>query len=316
MDLSIVIVNWNAKDYLENCLKSIYRETEDLAFEVFVVDNASSDGSREMIKKAFPQVSLIEEPENVGFARANNRALPECRGRYVLLLNPDTAVVDRCLEKMWNFMEQRPNAGAAGCRILNTQGDLDRFHSAKRFPTPFSKFFVDVHLDRIFLLGRFFGKYSIAGWDRSDEREIDVLSGAFMFVRRESIEEVGFLDERFFLLVEDIDWCRRIKEKGWKILFNPHAEIIHHSGISIDRVKSTRIKNAIFSYLIYFQKHHRRADRLVFRILEGIVHGLKVIKWFFRLIVGTNKKLSLANLNTHFKAIFYCFTARTGLKEG
>lgn len=314
MDLSGIIVSWNAKDYLRKCLEAVKKESSGLSCEWIVVDNASLDGSPDMIKAEFPDIELIENKENVGFAKANNQAIKKSKARYVLLLNPDTVLLDGCLTKMRDFMDRHPDAGAAGCKSLNTDGGVDFFRSGKRFPTPLSKFFMDMHLDRMFPRTKFFGKYAMAGWDRSDVREIDVLSGAFLFIRRETIQDVGLLDERFFLLAEDVDWCRRIKAKNWKIFFNPEAKIIHHGGRSIDQVKITRLKNAIFSNLLYFQKHNNRFDCLSFRILSAVSHLFKAVKWFLKFLFSKQRGLAFKNLRSYFQAIFFSFTVTTGFR--
>lgn len=315
LDLSIIIVNWNTKDLLKECLKSIYKETEDILFEIYVVDNASSDGSSKMIKEGFPRVNLIENKKNVGFSIANNQAIKLGKGNYILLLNPDTVVLNRCLEKMLEFMEGHPGVGAAGCKIFDSSGNVDYFRSAKRFPTPFTRFFVDLSLDKMFPKIKLFGKYSMTGWDRNDVREVDVLSGAFMFMRRETIEDVGLLDENFFILAEDIDLCYRIKKNNWKIMFNPDAKIIHHIGQSIDRVKMTRLKNAIYSNLLYFQKHHNAFASLSFRVLTSISNLIKTFKWIGRFLFKGDKSLSASNIRSHLQAFFLCFTTKTGYKK-
>jgi len=311
IDLSVILVSWNTREHLKECLGSLYREKKNISCEVFVVDNASTDGSREMIRSNYPQVVLIENHSNVGFAKANNQALRKCSGKYVLLLNPDTEVLRSCLENMLDFMEKHPDAGAAGCRILNSKGELEPFRTAKRFPTPLTKFFVDMHMDRLLPKIKLLGQYSMVGWDRSDTREVDVLSGAFMFIRREVILDVGLLDERFFLLAEDIDWCWRIKHKNWKILFNPHAEIIHHAGKAIDQVPFVRLKNAILSHLLYFEKYHKRYDVVVFRFLQSITHVSKAVFWLCKFLSGKKPIYAWKNSKAHFKAFYYCFAART-----
>lgn len=308
LDLSIIIVNWNTKKYLRECLKSIYKEIKSLPCEVLVVDNASSDGSSDMVKEEFPQALLLMNQKNVGFAKANNQAIRESTGKYILLLNPDTEILSGCIKEMLDFMESHHDVGAASGRILNPGKEVELFRSAKRFPTPFSKFCVDVHLDRVFPRIRQFGKFSMVGWDRNDEREVDVLSGAFMFVRKKTIEDVGVLDERFFLLAEDVDWCRRIKQKKWKIIFNPKAEIIHTGGKSIDQVKRTRLENDMRSHLLYFKKHHGWFECLYFRFLAGLSYFFKMVYWVFRSLFYKNRKLALNNSISYFKAIFYCFT--------
>ena len=311
MDLSIIIVNWNAKEDLQECLKSVYREIKSLSCEVLVVDNASSDGSADMVKKEFPGALLLMNQENVGFAKANNQAIHASTGKYILLLNPDTVVLDGCIIEMVDYMERHQEVGAAGCKILNPQREVEPFKSAKRFPTPFSKFCVDVHLDKLFPRIRIFGRFSMVEWDRTDAREVDALSGACMFVRRTTIEDVGLLDERFFLLAEDVDWCFRIKQKKWKIEFNPKAQIIHTGGKSIDQVKRTRLENDIRSHLLYFKKHQGWLNCLYFRFLASLSSFFKMIYWIYGLLFYKNKKLALNNSISYFRAIVYCLTVST-----
>lgn len=316
LDLSIIIVNWNAKEYLRDCLASIFdKENSGISFEVFMVDNASSDGSVVMTNHEFPLVKAISNNRNVGFSKANNQAIILSRGRYVLLLNPDTVVLSGCLQKMLDFMDNHPETGAAGCKILNTDGEVDYFGSARRFPTPLTKFFFETHMDKTFPRSKLFGKYSMTDWARNDVREIDVLTGAFMFVRRETIDDVDLLDEDFFLLAEDIDWCYRIKEKNWKILFNPDAKIIHHLGKSIDQVKLTRLRNAILGNLTYFQKHHNLWDCFSFRVLTSLANLLKMIIWINKLIFSKNRRLALDNTKSYFQAIFLSFFLKSDWKK-
>jgi len=315
LDLSVVIVNWNTRSLLEKCLESVLAQAEEISMEVFVVDNASTDGSPEMVCSRFPRVRLLVNETNQGFAKANNRALRLSRGRVIALINPDTVLMDGCLKNMLAFMDAHPEVGAAGGKILNEDGSVDFFRSAKKFPTPLTKFFVDLGLDRLFPCARCFGRYSLAGWDREDVREVDVLSGAFMFVRRETIEEAGMLDEDYFILGEDMDWCRRIKEKGWKILFNPDAAVLHYGGKSIDRVKMTRLRNALFSNLLYFQKHHGSWPALEFRLLLSVTNLLRAAGWIIRLVSGENRKVSWNNAVSHLQAFILCYTMRTGYRK-
>jgi GT2 family glycosyltransferase len=308
LDLSVIIVNWNDKDHLRDCLKSVYEESQGLSFEVVVVDNASSDGSSGMVKEEFPQAILMENDENAGFARANNQAIDKSRGKYVCLLNPDSVVLDGALEKMMDFMEQHPQVGVSGGKTLNPKGKVLFFRSARRFPTPFSKFCTDVHLDRIFSRWGLFGDFSMAGWDRNDEREVDVISGAFMFVRKEAVMEAGLL------LAEDVDWCRRIKQKNWKIRFNPRAEIIHFGGGSIDRIKRTRLENDIRSHLLYFRKHHGWFSAFSFRFFASLANLVKAVYWIARFFFVKNRRLALANAVSHFRAVFFSLTVSIDTK--
>jgi len=304
-DVSIVIVSWNVRRYLKACLESIYENKTDLMLEVYVVDNASSDGSAEMLKSRFPQVTLLENKANVGFAAAGNQAIRESNGRYIFLLNPDCILMKNTIRKMFDFMEKHPDSGASGGRILNPDGEIEAFRTAKRFPTPLTKFFVDVHLDKIFPKVLFFGSYSIGGWSRNEVKEIDVLSGAFMFIRRETIDEVGLLDERFFLLAEDIDWCRRIKQHEWKILFNPEAGIIHYGGKSIDQDKQMRLRNEIFSHSLYFEKHHGRLASFRYNVLSALTNLFKTSYWIFQYVLGNNREMASGNIRAYIRAVFF-----------
>ncbi len=272
LDLSIIIVNWNARERLVECLTSIERQAGGLSLETWVVDNGSADGSAELVKRQFPWVKLVVNEENRGYARANNQALRRAQGRYLLLLNPDTVILDDALAVMLTFMDHHPEAGAVGCRLLNSDGSLQP--SSYSFPTLLTilastyrlKRLLPLDLLRESFLGRMlegrFGHLS-----RHDQvRSVDFVTGACMMVRREAMEQVGLLDENFFLYAEEIDWCRRMKGAGWKIYFTPQAQVIHHLGQSSKQLGEA-LALLYRSRCYYFRKHHGRLALFLLRLI-------------------------------------------------
>ncbi len=183
-----------------------------------------------MLKSEFPGIKLIENCKNLGFAKANNQGLKEHRGRYVLLLNPDTVVLPNALDRMVEFMDEKPRTGALGCKLLYPDGSLQP--SCRSFPTLITAFFENTGLEKLFLRNRIIGRHRIGHWNYNDIREVDQPMGSALMVRREAITQVGLMDEQFYMYYEDVDWCFRIKKRGWKIYFIPLAEIIHYGGQS------------------------------------------------------------------------------------
>jgi GT2 family glycosyltransferase len=234
MDLSIVIVNWNTRDLLRDCLQSVFAGLGGLEVEVFVVDNASEDGSPAMIRKEFPEVRLIQSPENVGFAGGNNLALRRVSGRHVLLLNTDTIVHGNVIPDCVAWLDRNPHVGVIGPRLLNSDGSLQPSSSA--FPTLKNLTMQLIGVTRIARCDN----YRMTGWDRSEERSVDVVSGAAMFVRGKAMAETGLLDESFHFYGEETDWCRRFREKGWGLKFVPIPEITHFGGGSVRRLNHRR----------------------------------------------------------------------------
>jgi GT2 family glycosyltransferase len=267
-DLSVVIVNWNTREFLSRCLRSVYDSTLDLDFEVIVVDNGSTDGSQEMVRQEFPGVSLIVNTENKGFAKANNQAIRRSRGRHVLLLNSDAFVRENTIEHTVAFMDGHPEAGMAGCKLLFENGRLQS--SCYAFPTLFTEFFIAVGLDRLFPRSRLFGMYGMTYWDFDDIREVDVIMGAFMLVRATAIDEVGLMDERFFMYSEEADWCYRFRDAGWKIYFYPHVEAVHLGGGSTRRVRAEMLICLYGSRIEFFRKHHGKLPARLLKLVIGL----------------------------------------------
>ena len=254
MDISVVIVGWNAKRYLELCLNSLYEAPARRNMEILVVDNASSDGSSEMIKTKFPQVKLIRSEENLGFAKGNNLAIRQCQGRYIALVNPDVIVFSGCLDALADFLDQNPKVGDVGPRVLNP--DMTMQSTCRRFPTLWNNFCSATGLAAKFKNSRFFAGEHMFYFPHDRTLAVDVLVGCFSMIRREAFDDVGLLDENLFMYGDDVDWCRRARKAGWQVVFFPGARAIH------DRGKITApypVRFAVAqqrSILYYWHKHH------------------------------------------------------------
>lgn len=226
MDVSIIIVNYRTRGLVKQCLKSIRRAAIKPTYEIFVVDNDSRDGMRAMLREEFPEVKGIFMPKNVGFAAANNVAMRESKGRYFFILNPDTELLNGTIEKMVETMERRKDIGVVAPKLVHP--DRSRQESTHRFPEPLIPIYRRTPLGRMTKAKFALDRYFMRGEIDEKETEVDWAEGAAMFVRREAIENVGMFDERFFVYFEDADWCRRFWEHGWKVVYQPKAEIIHY----------------------------------------------------------------------------------------
>jgi len=309
MDVSIIIVNWNTKGLLQDCLRSIYERAGDVDYEVIVVDNASADGSAEMVKSDFQQVILIENPENRGFATANNQGMAVAKGRYVLLLNSDTVILENSITNTICFADSNPQAGVIGCRVLNPDGTLQP--TCYMFPSILNMLLSSIYLYKIFPKSKFFGRERMSWWDRNDVREVDVVTGCFMFVRREAIEQVGMMDEQFFMYSEETDWCYRFKQKGWKVVFTPVAEIIHYSGASTKQRRTEMILQLWGSILLFLKKHKNPLIYAAACFLIAVFLFLRVPYWLCRAICSVNGRPD------HFQtARTYIFGAYKALAGG
>lgn len=234
MDLSIVIVNWNTRDLLRDCLRTVYAGLGMLRAEVIVVDNASSDDSLAMLAGEFPAVRVIANAQNMGFAAANNQGFAVAKGRHILLLNTDTLVLGDVLPAMVAFMDANPQVGVMGPRVLNT--DRSTQNSATGYPTLARLALQTLGLDRFAA----FDTYRMAHWDRRDQRAVQVISGCAMMVRAGAMRAVGMLDANFFFFGEETDWCHRFAIAGWQIVFAPVGEIVHFGGGSVRRLHHKR----------------------------------------------------------------------------
>lgn len=274
MDLSIVIVSWNSRNYLDECLSSLPAGAGSLSYEVFLIDNNSSDGSAELVRNRFPDVHLIANRENRGFATANNQGLRLARGRYALLLNPDTRVHAGALEKVIGFMDERKEAGACGCLLLNEDGSIQ--HAARRFPTIAFALGARTILGSLGLFRRSYDYVKMRGVSFEKTVEVDQPSGAALFLRRSVLEEVGLLDEGFFIFFEEVDLCRRIKDAGCKIYLFPEARITHYGGRSRRQNRALVIRPGAESLLRYFRKHEGRFKSTLFELVFRPLFALGV----------------------------------------
>lgn len=252
--LSIIIVNYNVKYFLEQALHSVYKALEKVEAEVFVVDNNSVDGSVEMVKEKFPQATLIANKENTGFAVANNQAIRLAKGKYVLLLNPDTVVEEDTFEKCLHFMDAHPEAGGLGVKMLDGKGKFLP-ESKRAFPTPAVAFYKAFGLSAIFPKSKTFGRYHLGFLDENETHEVEVLAGAFMLIRKKVLDEIGLLDETFFMYGEDIDLAYRIVEAGYKNYYFPETRIIHYKGESTKKGSLNYVKMFYQAMKIFAQKH-------------------------------------------------------------
>jgi GT2 family glycosyltransferase len=278
-DLSVVIVSWNVKEQLKACLQSLYEHTQGISFEVFVVDNASQDGSPEMIEAEFPKVQLLRNPANVGFARANNQAIMLSKGRYILLLNPDALLQDDAPSQMVSFLDYNPDIGVLGCKVLTAEGKID-IRCARRFPTLLGELFELTRLSYRFPHSRLFGDYLMTYWDHGDSREVDALSGACLVVRRAAIEQVGLLDENFFLYGEDLDWCYRFKKAGRKVFYYSEAVIIHLGSQSTQQIRGEMGLERFRSRYKFFRKHRGKVYAWLYKVVVFLITVIKeMILW-------------------------------------
>lgn len=256
MDLSIIIVNYNTRELTLHALESIYASQTEFSYEVILVDNLSSDGSVASIRELHPRVRIIQNDENVGFAKANNQGIALSKGRYVLLLNSDTYVNGDTIQVMATFMEDNPGIGASTCKVVLPDGRLDP--ACKRgFPTPLAAFFYLSGLSKIFPKSPIFNRYHLGHLDPNEVNLVDAIVGAFMLVRRDVIDAVGLLDESFFMYGEDIDWCFRIREAGWPIYFYPRTQIVHYKGGSSSSRSTRLIREFYRAMLLFYEKHYR-----------------------------------------------------------
>ena len=252
--LSIIIVNYNAGHYLESCLKSVYAETKQIPFDIWVVDNNSKDASVSIIRRNFPLVNLVENEENAGFAKANNDAISKCPGDYILLLNPDTLIRENAIEKMVKFLDENPQTGIAGCKVLNDDGTL-QLACRRSIPAPGVAFFRLTGLSRLFPNSKGMAKYNLTYLNPNEANEVDAVSGAFLMIRQQVVDKIGKLDERFFMYGEELDWCLRTKKAGWNVMYYPDAEIIHYKG----ECSKSNCRKAAFEFyrsMYLFHKKH------------------------------------------------------------
>ncbi len=266
IDLSVIIVNYNVKEFLKNLIDSIKKASQNLFIEIIVIDNASDDGSVEFIREKIPEIILIANKSNEGFGKANNQGLKIAEGKFILLINPDTLVAEDTFIKMMDFFNANPQAGMAGCKILNPDGTL-QLACRRSFPGPWTAFTKVTGLSTIFPKSKLFARYNLTYLDENQTYEVDAISGSFMMLRKEVLDKVGGFDEQFFMYGEDLDLCYRIQKAGFKIYYVHSTQIIHYKGESTKR--SVLDETKIFYQAMHlFVKKHLSSSLIVEMILR------------------------------------------------
>lgn len=293
--LSIIIVNYNVCHFLEQALKSVQKATESIDAEVFVVDNNSVDGSAEMVKAKFPSVILIENKENVGYSKANNQGILQSSGEYILLLNPDTVLEENTLSKCCNFMDKHPKAGALGVKMVDGKGNFLP-ESKRGLPDFWVSIYKLLSLNKLFPNSKRFGKYYLSYLGQEEIHEVDILVGAFMFMRKKVLDQVGLLDERFFMYWEDTDLSYRITKAGYKNFYYPETTIIHYKGESSKRYTAKFIFIFYRSMMLFVKKHFQS------KMFEGLVNAAMYGIASYVFIRDSLQKIALLLLD--FSAIY------------
>lgn len=254
MQVSILIVNYNTSELLINCIKSIYKQTSFIEFEIIVVDNHSSDDSVSKVRKDFPNVKVIENNQNIGFAKANNQAINESTGEVILLLNSDTIVLDGAIEKSFRFFKDHPDAGVVGCKLMNPDRSLQP--SCRSFPSLLNYLSESFFLYKLFPKSQIFGRPFMTFLDYKNIVKVDVVTGAFMMIKRDVLDHVGLLDDGFFMYSEETDFCYRVRKNGWQIYYYPGAQIIHIRGGTSEQLAAQMFLELHKSQIRFCFKHH------------------------------------------------------------
>ncbi|HPI45939.1 MAG TPA: glycosyltransferase, partial [Tenuifilaceae bacterium] len=286
MELSVIIVNYNVKHFLEQCLMSVHSALKDIDAEVFVVDNASSDDSCSMVKQKFPTVKLIENYQNVGFSKANNQAIAQSQGKYILLLNPDTVVQEDTFTKCIAFMNSHSDAGAITVKMIDGKGNYLP-ESKRGFPSPWVSFFKIFGLTSLFPKSKIFARYYLGHLDKNATNQIDVLPGAFMFIKKEALNKSGLLDEQFFMYGEDIDLSYRITQAGYKNYYYPECQIIHYKGESTKKGSLNYVLIFYKAMIIFAKKHFKSNKASTFIILINFAIYFRAFLSIIKRIINT-----------------------------
>ena len=279
MRLSIVIVNWNTTDLLKALIKSIRRNTPEFEYEVIVIDNASDDFNEVTFREEFPEVKLIANKQNAGYAKGNNQAFEIAYGEYILLLNPDTEVTNGAIKVLVDFMDAHKDAAAAGAKLVRPDGTIDS--SLRSFPYPGAIAWEYIGLSKVFPKSRIFGSYRMTYFNYNKVTEVDQPMGSCLILSKKAIEDVGWFDENFPIFFNEVDWLYRAKEKGYKIYFTPDAVVIHHGAASTKQVNKRIMKRESHESLIRFYKKHYKG-----KIAAPVYYIALVCIYFSKLIRG------------------------------
>jgi GT2 family glycosyltransferase len=256
MLLSIAIVNWNTTYFLATCLRSIKENPPGFDYEVVVVDNSSNDFDEARMRADFPEVVFIANERNEGYARGNNQAIATAKGEFVLLLNPDTEIHAGALDALVSFMQNHPHAGAAGCKLIRPNGEVER--SCRSFPGPKAIAYEVLGLSKLFPKSAKFAAYRMTYFDYSRATEVDQPMGSCLILSKKAIEDVGLLDDDFPIFFNEVDWLLRAKQKGWRVYFTPDAVVTHHGGASTHQVRNKMVQESHKSLIKFYEKHYKK----------------------------------------------------------
>lgn len=300
LDLSIIIVSWNVADLLRACLHSIYASQPRLQFEVIVVDSASSDATVEMVRREFPQVILMPQQKNVGYTRGNNIGLEAARGRHLLLLNPDTEIIGDTLAQLTAYLDAHPDVGIVGPHTLNTDGSTQS--TRRHFPTKPLAFLESTWLEA-------YAPRSLLAWYRVSDQpdtgtfEVDWVQGSALMARREVYAQIGGLDSGFVMFYEELDWCKRAKDAGWRVVYVGSTQITHHGGKSTDQVTALKHIHYNHSRLRYFKKHHGALFAALLRGYLLALYGWQLMFEGFKGIIGSKRALRRERVHAYWQVI-------------
>lgn len=282
--LTISIVNWNSGNLLKDCINSIYKNMRLQEIELIVIDNNSSDNSLDAIKNLFPSLKIIKNTVNKGFGAANNQAIKLCKTKYVLIINPDIVILPNTHYTLIDFMEKNNEIAIAGGQLLNLDFSIQRF--CRSFPTIRMMFYKYSGLSKLFPKSKEFGKYEMGYWDYDSLREVDQPPGAFLMIRRDVLEKIGYFDERFFMFFEDVDLCLRIKKAGYKIFYVPNAKAIHIGAASINKEKEEMNIEFYKSMIKFHEKHYSSLSLILLKIIIFVSQLLLITKFLFVFLSG------------------------------
>ncbi|HUN55336.1 MAG TPA: glycosyltransferase family 2 protein [Smithella sp.] len=305
-DISIIIVNWNTKELLLNCVSTIQQAINHYKVEIIVVDNASNDGSVQALKDFYPHVKLIQNKENLGFAKANNLGIKSSSGKYVCLVNSDIEVRGDCLFNMYNYMDKHSTIAVLGPKVFYP--DMTGQVSCTHFPTIWNNICEASGLHKISHRLKIFSGEHMRYFHHNAILKVDSLVGCFLMIRRSAIDQVGLLDERFFIYVEEVDWCKRFRNAGWDIVFMPDASVIHHDASSSSKDPLRFSAELLKSKIKYWKKHRGKIAVLIFLLITVMNHGVRLISESILYIIEPSKRTeNTKRLLKNYSALKYVF---------
>jgi GT2 family glycosyltransferase len=304
VDISIIIVNWNTEELLLECVSSIKQDTNNYKVEIIVVDNASKDGSAQALKDFHPDVRLIQNRENLGFAKANNIGIKLSSGKYVCLVNSDVELRKDCLATMYNYMNKNPQIAVLGPKVYYP--DMSSQVSCTNSPSIWNNFCEASGLQRIFPHSKIFSGEYMRYYHHNAVLKVDSLVGCFLMVRREAFDQVGLLDERFFIYAEEVDWCKRFRNTGWDIVFLPDASVIHHDASSASKDPLRFSTELIKSQIKYWKKHRSKFAVIIYLLIIIMKHGVRLILGSVLYIAEPSKRTEITKrLSINYMVLKY-----------